>query len=100
MCRREPLDLWTSRWGQVLCVSSASNDTHKDRLKQTEREAVKFAAKNMGSKHHLLSEQELWEQEQKEQKRLQIQERARQRIAEAEAKDPRLKAKNPHLLDE
>ncbi len=61
---------------------------------------MRHAASAMDKKHHLLTDQEDWEGDQKEKKRLEIQERARQRIAEAEAKDPNLKAKNPHLLDE
>ncbi len=71
------------------------------RLKQIEHEAVKFASRSAASdaKHHLLSAQEDWEEQQKEDKRKEIQERARQRITEAEHKDPSLRAKNPGLLE-
>ena len=69
----------------------------KARLAQIEREALKHASSSakQDGKHHLLSDQEQWEEEQKELKRQQIQERARQRLAEAEKNNPALKEKNP-----
>ena len=79
-------------------VGSVGLVSEEERLKQLEADALKHATRNMDKKHHLLTKQEEWEEEQKEKKRLEMQERTRQRIAEAEKNNPDLKKKNPHIL--
>jgi hypothetical protein len=46
-----------------------------ERLKQLENDATRHATRNMDSKHHLLTQQEEWEENEKEKKRIQMQER-------------------------
>jgi hypothetical protein len=73
----------------------------EDRLEK-EKQSLEKHIRVAEPVHHIMSEKEDaqadWEFEEKQRKQQALQEKARRRLAEAEAKNPALKQKNPHLL--